>query len=199
MADDGVEDIATLVQGFATHIKALKSPETKEATIRQNYIDKFWRYLGWDVGDQNQRGPAECEVIIEKNVETAEAGGLRSRRPDYLFRLGASPRFVVEAKKPSIDIDLDQKAIYQAKQYAWNSTIPFAILTDFEQFRLYDTTLKPIFNEPGRGLVGDRTGGGDNASVDQRRGRIASSDVRRSGHAGSPPRWRDDLPSRGRC
>ncbi len=155
MADDGVEDIATLVQGFATHIKALKSPETKEATIRQNYIDKFWRYLGWDVGDQNQRGPAECEVIIEKNVETAEAGGLRSRRPDYLFRLGASPRFVVEAKKPSIDIDLDQKAIYQAKQYAWNSTIPFAILTDFEQFRLYDTTLKPIFNEPGRGLVGD--------------------------------------------
>ena len=155
MAEDSGEDIATLVQGFATHIKSLKSPETKEATIRQNYIDKFWRHLGWDVGDHAQRGPAESEVIIEKNVETAEAGGLRSRRPDYLFRVGGAPRFVVEAKKPSVQIDTDQKAIYQAKQYAWNSTIPFAILTDFEQFRLYDTTLKPIFNEPGRGLVAD--------------------------------------------
>ena len=27
------------------------------------------------------------------------------------------------------------------------------MLTNFEQFRLYDTTLKPIFNDPRRGLV----------------------------------------------
>ncbi|MBN8646137.1 MAG: Eco57I restriction-modification methylase domain-containing protein, partial [Planctomycetes bacterium] len=47
----------------------------------------------------------------------------------------------------------DNDAIFQAKQYAWNSTIPFAVLTDFEQFRLYDTTLKPIFNDSRRGLV----------------------------------------------
>jgi hypothetical protein len=71
--------IDDLVQGFATHIKALKSPETKEATIRQNYIDPFWRALGWDVGDTDQRGPAEAEVIIEKTVETAESTGLPSK------------------------------------------------------------------------------------------------------------------------
>jgi type I site-specific restriction endonuclease len=147
--------IDELVQGFATHIKALKSPETKEATVRQNYIDPFWRALGWDVGDTEQRGPAEAEVIIEKTVETAESTGLRNRRPDYLFRLSGFPRFIVEAKKPIIDIDDDKEAIFQAKQYAWNSTIPFAILTDFEQFRLYDTTLKPIFQDPERGLVRD--------------------------------------------
>jgi len=145
--------IEELVQGFAKHIKALKSPETKEATIRQNYIDPFWRALGWDVGDTQQRGPTEAEVIIEKNIETAESTGLRNRRPDYLFRLGGFPRFVVEAKKPAIDIDDDKNAIFQCKQYAWNSTIPFAVLTDFEQFRLYDTTLMPIFQEPRRGLV----------------------------------------------
>jgi hypothetical protein len=148
-------DIRTLVQGFAKHIKALKSTETKEATVRQNYIDPFWRALGWDVGDTAQRGPTESEVIIEKNIETAESTGLRNRRPDYLFRLGGFPRFIVEAKKPSSDIDADKDAIFQAKQYAWNSTIPFAILTDFEQFRLYDTTLMPIFQAPARGLVDD--------------------------------------------
>jgi len=145
--------IDSLVQGFATHIKALKSPETKEAVVRQNYIDPFWRALGWDVGDTKQLGPAEAEVIIEKSIETAESTGLRNRRPDYLFRLGGFPRFIVEAKKPAVDIDADKVAIFQAKQYAWNSTIPFAILTDFEHFRLYDTTLKPVFNDPRRGLV----------------------------------------------
>lgn len=146
-------DIGDLVQGFAKHIKAYKSKSTKEAEIRQQFIDPFWRALGWDVGDTKQVGPTQAEVIIEKSVDTVESGGLRGRRPDYLFRLSGFPRFIVEAKKPAIDLDTDRKAIFQAKQYAWNSTIPFAILTDFEQFRLFDTTLKPIFHEPGRGLV----------------------------------------------
>lgn len=145
--------IADLVANFRTHIRAYKSKDTKEAEIRQQFIDPFWRALGWDVGDSKGVGPTEAEVIIEKNVETVEASGLRSRRPDYLFRLGGFSRFVVEAKKPAIDIDDDKESIFQAKQYAWNSTIPFAILTDFEQFRLYDTTLKPIFHDPTRGLV----------------------------------------------
>lgn len=147
------EDIAKLVRGFAKHIKHYKSKNTKEAEIRQQFIDPFWRLLGWDVGDTKQVGPTEAEVIIEKNVDTAEAGGLRNRRPDYMFRLGGFSRFVVEAKKPAIDLDDDREGIFQAKQYAWNSTIPFAILTDFEQFRLYDTTLKPILYDPQRGLV----------------------------------------------
>ncbi|MGE3107185.1 MAG: N-6 DNA methylase [Phycisphaerales bacterium] len=146
-------NIADLVANFRAHIKAYKSKDTKEAEIRQQFLDPFWRALGWDVGDTKGVGPTESEVIIEKNVETVDSGGLRSRRPDYLFRLGGFARFILEAKKPAIDIDDDKDAIFQAKQYAWNSTIPFAILTDFEQFRLYDTTLKPIFSDPRRGLV----------------------------------------------
>lgn len=146
-------NITDLVANFRAHIKAYKSKDTKEAEIRQQFIDPFWRVLGWDVGDTKGVGPTESEVIIEKNVETVDAGGLRSRRPDYLFRLGGFARFIVEAKKPAVDIDEDKDAIFQAKQYAWNSTIPFAILSDFESFRLYDTTLKPVFNDPSRGLV----------------------------------------------
>ena len=148
-------DIGGLVHRFRTHIKDYKSSKTKEAEIRLQFIDPFWRVLGWDVGDSLGAGPAEADVIIEKNVDTAEVGGFRSRRPDYLFRVGGFARFIVEAKKPSIDLDSDPAAIFQAKSYAWNSTIPFAILTDFDQFRLFDTTLKPIMGEPTRGLVAD--------------------------------------------
>ena len=145
--------IADLVHRFSTHIKAYKAKDFKEAEVRSQFIDPFWLALGWDVRDSKSVGPSLAEVIIEKNIDTAEVGGLRRRRPDYLFRVGGFARFIVEAKKPSVDLDLDKDGIFQAKQYAWNSTIPFAILTDFEQFRLYDTTLKPIFNDPRRGLV----------------------------------------------
>jgi len=148
-------EIRKLVQGFRKDIKDYKSKDTKEAAIRQQFIDRFWEALGWDVGDTRQLGPTQADVIIEKNIETAEPTGLRNRRPDYLFRLGGFPRFIVEAKKPAVDLDEDKEAIFQTKQYAWNSTIPFAILTNFEQYRLYDTTLKPIFHQSGRGRVPD--------------------------------------------
>ena len=146
-------DIKSLVQGFASHIKELKAPEYKESQVRLHYIDRFWKLLGWDVNNKAQRAPQDVEVQVEPSIDTVDDAGLRSREPDYLFRVNGFPRFVVEAKKPSVDLDSDRGAIFQAKRYAWSAAIPFAILTDFEQFRLYDTTLKPILNEPARGRV----------------------------------------------
>lgn len=145
--------ITTLVQGFAKHIRELKAADYKESQVRLHYIDPFWTLLGWDVTNSEQRAPQDVEVLVEPSMDTVEEEGLRSREPDYLFRVSGFSRFVVEAKRPSNHLDTDRKAIFQAKRYAWNATIPFAILTNFEQFRLYDTTLKPILNEPNRGLV----------------------------------------------
>jgi len=145
--------IQTLVQGFAKNIRALKASDYKESSVRLQYIDRFWELLDWDVVNREQRPPQDVEVMIEPSMDSAEDDGLKSREPDYLFRLNGFPRFIVEAKKPAVDLDTDKKAIFQTKRYAWNATIPFAILTDFEQFRLYDTTLKPVLNEPHRGLV----------------------------------------------
>ncbi len=81
-------DITSLVQGFRKDVKEYRSKDTKEAAIRQQFIDRFWEALGWDVGDTRQVGPTQADVIIEKNIETVESTGLRNRRPDYLFRLG---------------------------------------------------------------------------------------------------------------
>jgi type I restriction-modification system DNA methylase subunit len=148
-------DIRTLVQGFAKHIKELKAPEYKESQVRLHYIDPFWMLLGWDVQNTAQSAPQDVEVVVEPSMDSVDDDGLRSRQPDYLFRVNGFARFVVEAKKPSVDLDADKRAIFQAKRYAWSAAIPFAILTDFEQFRLYDTTLKPILNEPARGRVNE--------------------------------------------
>ncbi|MGE0608415.1 MAG: type I restriction endonuclease [Pirellulales bacterium] len=142
--------IKSLVQGFASHSQALKAPDYKESQARLHYIDPFWELLGWDVGNQAQAAPQDVEVLIEPSMDSAEDDGLRSREPDYLFRVHAFPRFIVEAKKPAVDLDKDKNAIFQAKRYAWSAAMPFAVLTNFDQFRLYDTTLKPSLHDPGR-------------------------------------------------
>ncbi len=92
-------------------------------------------------------------MLIEAPIGTIEGERLRKRRPDYLFRIDGFPRFVVEAKKPAGDLRADKDAVFQTKTYAWSAQIPFAILTNFEEFRLFDTTIKPYLEEPGRGLV----------------------------------------------
>jgi len=149
----GVKSIAELVAGFRENLSDLRNPQTSEAVVRQEYIDPFWKALGWDVANDQHRSYAEKDVLIEAPVDTIEGDRVRKRRPDYLFRIDGFPRFVVEAKRPAADLKADKESIFQAKTYAWSAQIPFAVLTDFGLFRLYDTTVKPRLEEPGRGLI----------------------------------------------
>ena len=150
-----IEDIHSLVEGFRANLRNLRDEHTPEAVIRQEYIDTFWKLLGWDVANDTHRSLAEKDVVIEAMVGTLEGEKIRSRRPDYIFRIDGFTRFVVEAKPPHIDIQTDKDAIFQAKTYAWSAQIPFAVLTNFEQFRLFDATIKPYYAEPDRGIVSD--------------------------------------------
>src|SRR5262249_19801310 len=79
--------IRDLVQGFAKHIRQLKAPDYKESQVRRHYIDPFWELLGWDVNNDRQCAPQDVEVVIEPSMDSVEDDGLRSRAPDYLFRV----------------------------------------------------------------------------------------------------------------
>jgi len=144
-----------LIEGFRVNLRSLCDEQTPEPVIRQEYIDPFWTLLGWDVANSAHRSSAEKDVVIEATVGTIEAEQIRSRRPDYIFRIDGFSKFIVEAKKPAIDLQQNKDAIFQAKTYAWNAQIPFVILTNFELFRLFDATVKPYHAEPDRGLISD--------------------------------------------
>jgi hypothetical protein len=147
--------IESLVAKFADNIRELKSPATKEATLRVQYLDPLFKLLGWDVSNDAGSPLDEQDVVIEPSIEVAERDRLRARRPDYLFRIGGHAELTCEAKKPAIDIDRDLEAIFQAKRDAYSLGLPFAILTDFEHFRLYDTGYQPDIASPRHGLVSD--------------------------------------------
>lgn len=63
--------IKKLVQGFARHIKELKAPDYKESQVRKHYIDQFWKLLGWDVDNDEQRAPQDVDVLIEPSTDSA--------------------------------------------------------------------------------------------------------------------------------
>ncbi|MBA3754577.1 MAG: restriction endonuclease subunit M, partial [Nitrospira sp.] len=63
--------------------------------------------------------------------------------PDYCFRIGGARKFFLEAKKPSINLKDEPAPAYQLRRYAWSAKLPLSILTDFEEFAVYDCRTRP--------------------------------------------------------
>jgi hypothetical protein len=49
----------------------------------------------------------------------------------------------LEAKKPSVKIETDIHPAFQLRRYAWSAKLPLGVLTDFEEFAIYDCRSKP--------------------------------------------------------
>lgn len=145
MQDALNEKLAALVIRFDKDKAHYLSKGYLEAEVRQDFLDPFFDALGWDIGNKKGLSSFDREVIVEKGDTTG--------RPDYNFRIGGATKLFVEAKAPSVALD-NIKHIFQAKTYAWNHTgVYFVILTDFEEFKLYDASLKPNSKHPNDGLI----------------------------------------------
>src|SRR5262249_9805778 len=74
--------------------------------------------------------------------------GGATKAPDYCFRLSGVPKFFLEAKKPAIRLKNDSAAAYQLRRrYAWSARLPLSILTNFEEFAVYDCRVKPAVSD----------------------------------------------------
>ena len=133
------DKVLQLVEHFDRHHDDYKSGEYGEAEIRLQFIDPLFKALGWDI--YNEEGIAEAykDVIPEYALQIGGA----TETPDYCFRVGGSRRFFVEAKKPSINLKDGIPPAFQLRRYAWSAKLPFSILTDFEEFAVYDCRTKP--------------------------------------------------------
>jgi len=135
------EIVRQLVQRFADHQNAYHSPAYNEAQLRQEFLNPFFEALGWDVANKKDYAVQYREVIHEDSIHIK--GSPNAKAPDYAFRLGGKRIFFVEAKKPAEDIENTKDFAYQLKIYAWNAQLPLSILTDFEEFAVYDCRSKP--------------------------------------------------------
>ena len=136
----GVPDkVKQLVETFTRNVDFYKSGTYNETQLRREYLDPFFTALGWDV--ENKRGYAEAykDVIHEYSLKTKDV----REAPDYCFRIGGTRKFFVEAKKPGVNVKDDIHPAFQVRSYAWSAKLPLSILTDFEEFAVYDTRIPP--------------------------------------------------------
>lgn len=131
--------VVELVERFDRQRDAYRSGDYNEARLRREFIDPLFGALGWDM--DNRRGYAEAykDVIHEDSIKV----GTGTKAPDYCFRIGTARKFFVEAKKPAVNIKDDVSPAYQLRRYAWSAKLPLSILTDFEEFAIYDCRVRP--------------------------------------------------------
>ena len=138
------EKIESLVIRFEEQFESYKNSDYNETLTRRDFIDPFFKALGWDIDNESGYAEAYREVIHEDKVKVS--GSIKA--PDYSFRLvGGKRLFFVEAKKPSISVKEDIQPAYQVRRYGWSAKLPISIITDFEEFSIYDCTKKPKPND----------------------------------------------------
>jgi type I restriction-modification system DNA methylase subunit len=137
------DKIKKIVETFANNIDSYKSSVFNETQARVQFIDPFFTALGWDVENKSGYAEAYKDVIHEFSLKTKDV----IEAPDYCFRIGGTKKFFVEAKRPSIKLDMDISPAYQLRRYAWTAKLPLSILTDFEEFAVYDCRIPPNKND----------------------------------------------------
>lgn len=133
------DSIKQLVDRFEEQKASYQSARYNETETRRELIDPLFRSLGWDVDNSQHYAEAYKDVIHEDAIKI---GGV-TKAPDYAFRIGGTRKFFVEAKKPSVNVHDDVAPAYQLRRYAWTAKLPLSILTDFQEFAIYDCRQKP--------------------------------------------------------
>lgn len=144
------KEIIDLVDRFETNKESYKSGHYNETQVRREFVDPFFKALGWDVDNEQGFAEAYKDVIHEDAIKV----GGTTRAPDYSFRIGGQRKFFLETKKPSVDIKEDIHPAFQLRRYAWTAKLPLSVLTDFEEFSVYDCGVKPDkTDKPSKGRI----------------------------------------------
>ncbi len=137
------QTIRELVERFERQIEAYRSPQYNETQLRREFLDPFFKALGWDIDNEQGYAEAYKDVIHEDAIKVGEA----TKAPDYSFRIGGTRKFFLEAKKPAVDIQHDASPAFQLRRYAWTCELPLSVLSDFEEFAVYDGRFKPNYRD----------------------------------------------------
>jgi SAM-dependent methyltransferase len=138
------DSVLKLCETFADHRDHYRSGNYNEAQLRKEFLDPFFAALGWDMDNAQGLAPQYRDVIHEDALRI----GPHVKAPDCAFTLHGQRKFFLEAKKPAVNIKTDIDPAYQLRRYAWSAKMPLSILSDFEEFAIYDTRIKPAKGDP---------------------------------------------------
>lgn len=137
------QEIKNLIDRFIENRASYSASAYNEMQLRQEFLNPFFEALSWDVSNKQSYAEAYKEVIHEDAIKI----GTATKAPDFSFRVGGLRKFFVEAKRPFVNIKDDISSAFQLRRYAWSGKLPLSILTNFEEFVVYDCRIKPNKND----------------------------------------------------
>ncbi len=111
--------IQPLIKRFKSQQDTYKQSHYNEAQTRLDFINPFFKALGWDINNEQGLTETYRHVIHEDALKIGRA----TKMPDYSFRVGGVRKFFVEAKKPAINLFDNPEPAYQVRRYAWNAKL----------------------------------------------------------------------------
>jgi len=122
MKDEAKQRVASLVERYKELKSSGKLGRYSEEETKKDFILPLFEALGWDVYKKE-------DVSAEESIS--------SKRVDYGFYLNGRPQFYLEAKPFKADLNREDYA-NQAIQYSWNKGVTWAVLTDFENIKIFN-------------------------------------------------------------
>ena len=144
--DQAKSRIDELVNQFDRDLsKIMKGADTLEANIEDNYIKPLFSYLNWNIHNTGLAYGRD-EFVVQYRLKRI------GKKPDYLLRVPDGPRkmkhvLLMEAKHPKYDLCTNIDYIRQNYLYSHSTLcktekperrVSLGLLTDFEEFRLFD-------------------------------------------------------------
>jgi type I restriction-modification system DNA methylase subunit len=133
------DSVKKLVENFELHRREYLAGKYNETQLRNEFLNPFFEALGWDVLNKEGNSEEYKHVIHEDSLDVE---GVK-KAPDYAFKIGKERKFFVEAKKPSVNIETNPEFAFQLRRYVWSAKLPLGILTDFEEFAVYECRSRP--------------------------------------------------------
>ena len=136
------QKIQGLVEKFHGQQEYYEGAEYNETQCREDFVNPLFAALGWDIENKENLAPSYRSVRLENRL----VGDGTSRASDYSFWIGKERIFLVEAKKPSVNLGKGSsanQAAFQLRRYGWSANLAVSIVTNFKELVVYDCTKKP--------------------------------------------------------
>ena len=140
-SEEAKKELADLISDYEEHHNQYLQKGYDETEFRNKIIDRFFWILGWDVDNDDNLPEYNRDVIRHYKLKTKYS----TTKPDYAFGLLAElkPLFFVEAKTPGTFIKDHKDSSHQTRRYGRSAGLAVSILTNFEEFAVYDCTKLP--------------------------------------------------------
>lgn len=141
---EALKELKNLIEKYNNTIRYKDKKSISEETIR-TWINDFLYIFGWDVQDTTHvlQERVLKDQKIKNNLKSINS---THSKPDYTFIYGNNIKTFLDAKSLDVNIFTDKDAAFQIRSYGWSAGIPCSFITNFEQFCIFDTRLRPTIN-----------------------------------------------------